>query len=101
MKSLLIAALLLATPAWADEVLGHWDAEDEYATCLLGTSLVWLLKTGAPDVENARGAAFGLCYDKEPADLSESNKDGLRQYVDFSLQAVADKLYPKEAATQP
>jgi hypothetical protein len=82
MKSLLIAALLLATPALA-------SPEDDFIACLVGRSAVALSQqAGVKDAEKAQEVAYGQC--EEPAEFApDTEYDGLQDYVNLMVERMA------------
>lgn len=79
MRFILIALLLASAPALA-------DANDDYAACLIGQSAV-ALQNGAPDADAAQASAHKLC--KEPAGIAENEAEGLLDFVNSTVQAIA------------
>jgi hypothetical protein len=82
MKHLMIAAMLLATPALA-------SPEDEYIACLVGRSAVALSQQGGvKDAEKAQQSAYELC--EEPAEFApDTELDGLQDYVAIMVERMA------------
>lgn len=82
MKHLLIAALLLSTPALA-------SPEDDYIACLVGRSAVALSQqSGDKDADRAQEVAYGECA--EPASFAPDTEiDGLQDYVALMVERMA------------
>lgn len=85
MKTLLIAFLLIATPAIA-------SPEDDYVACLIGQSAVELHSADKKDAEMALEAARGKC--PMPVAFSpDTELDGLEDFVFSAVQAIAEGVW--------
>ncbi len=78
MKSLLIAALLLATPALA-------SPEDDFIACLVGRAAVALQTE--KDAEKAQQIAYDAC--EQPELAPDTELDGLEDYVALMVERMA------------
>lgn len=82
MKHALLAALLLLSgPAVA-------DTADDYVACLIGRAAVELGKQDGPkDAQKAQEVAYSQC--PEPVMADDVEPDGISDYVNMSVEALA------------
>jgi len=80
MKTILIAALLISSPALA-------SSDDDYVSCLVGRSAVALLNDEAKTAEAAQSLAYAAC--PQPALPDDIDLDGLEDMVNLMVERMA------------
>lgn len=89
MKQMIAAALLLSASsnAFANEV-------DDYVACLIGQSAVALqAQEGQKSADAAQDVAYKRC--KEPVIPADIEMDGLEDFVNMSVVAIAEGVFGK------
>ena len=79
----MLLALAAVTPA-------HADASDDYAACLIGKAAVALHKQDRKSGGTALEAAYKRC--KEPKGISESELEGVGDFANTMVEAMASAL---------
>ncbi|MFS2324589.1 hypothetical protein U2P60_04075 [Brucella sp. H1_1004] len=69
--------------------IAHADKSDDYVACLVGKAATVLHKQKRPDTEKALAEAYKRC--KEPKGLPENELEGISDYVNMQVEAMAAK----------
>lgn len=69
--------------------LAHADKSDDYVACLVGKAATVLHKQKRPDTDKALAEAYKRC--KEPKGLPENELEGISDYVNMQVEAMAAK----------
>lgn len=69
--------------------IAHADKSDDYVACLVGKTATVLHKQKRPDTEKALAEAYKRC--KEPKGLPENELEGISDYVNMQVEAMAAK----------
>ena len=69
--------------------IAHADKSDDYVACLVGKAATVLHKQKRPDTDKALAEAYKRC--KEPRGLPENELEGISDYVNMQVEAMAAK----------
>lgn len=69
--------------------IAHADKSDDYVACLIGRAATVLHKQKRSDTGKALAEAYKRC--KEPKGLPENELEGISDYVNMQVEAMAAK----------
>lgn len=82
-----VRLLAFTLPALIATNAAHADDADDYVACLIGRAAVAMHKQDRPDSGKALEIAYRQCT--EPKDISGDELEGLADYVNTQVEAMA------------